>query len=84
MLNLRQLSDTNRSQTGSHAQYLSEASTPRFRPPSDLIGNIGEPLEHGQGDEFELDEGESQGEAAAPEQQPDSEPEPVAGPSAYA
>ena len=47
MLNLRQLASRN--EENSDAQHFSRFSV-NFRVSIDLIGNIGEPLEHGDGD----------------------------------
>ena len=67
MLNLRQLNRTDNTQTNSDAQHFSRFSM-NFRVPSDLLGNIGEPLDHGQSERLhEPDETEDH-EAAAEEQ----------------
>ena len=63
-MNLRRLSDSDKSQmqsrSGTHAGHI---STPNFVVQSDLLGNIGEDLDHSQShqpeDDVELDEWES-------------------------
>ena len=47
MLNLRQLNKTDNTENNSDAQHFSRFSID-FRVPSDLLGNIGEPLDHSQ------------------------------------
>lgn len=47
MLNLRQLNSANNAEADSDAQHLSQFSVD-FRVPSNFLGNIGEPLDHGQ------------------------------------
>ena len=47
MLNLRQLNNTDNAETNSDAQHFSRFSI-NFRVPSDLLGDIGEPLDHSQ------------------------------------
>ena len=47
MLNLRQFNKSERSQTNSDAQHFSRFSI-NFRVPSNLLGNIGEPLDYYQ------------------------------------
>ncbi|EKM56299.1 uncharacterized protein PHACADRAFT_207577 [Phanerochaete carnosa HHB-10118-sp] len=54
MLNLRQLNHT-ASQSSSDPQHFSRFSV-SFRVPSDLLGNIGEPLDHGQSERVEGDD----------------------------
>lgn len=50
MLNLRQSNRSGRpSSIDSRAQHFSQISV-NFRVPSDFLGNIGEPLDHGQSD----------------------------------
>ena len=47
MLNLRQLNKTDNTETDSDAQHFSRFSVD-LRVPSNLLGNIGEPLDHSQ------------------------------------
>ena len=55
MLNLRQLHGTNDAETTSVERKFSQFSV-NFRVPSDLLGNIGEPLDQGQLHELEDDD----------------------------
>ena len=66
MLNLRQLNKTDNAQSHSDAQRFSQFSV-EFRVPSDLLGNIGEPLDHSQAERLHED-GPEDREAAAEEQ----------------
>ena len=56
MLNLRQLNNTDNTETNSDPHHFSRFSID-FRVPSDLLGNIGEPLDHSQSER--LHEGET-------------------------
>lgn len=47
MLNLRQVGKSERTTTGSDTQHVSRFSI-HFRAPTDLLGNIGESLDHGE------------------------------------
>ena len=47
MLNLRQLHEADSTEASSDTQHFSQVSI-NFRAPSDLLGNIGEPLDHSQ------------------------------------
>ena len=47
MLNLRQLSKADNTETNSDARHVSRSSI-EFKAPSNLLGNIGEPLDHSQ------------------------------------
>ena len=67
MLNLRQLNKADNTQTNSDPQHFSRFSVD-FRVPSDLLGNIGEPLDHGQSERLHEDEPEDH--AAAADEQP--------------
>ena len=61
MLNLRQLNGMDNTETNSDVQYFSQFSV-EFRTPSNLLGNIGEPLDHSQSErihEGELGEREA-------------------------
>ena len=51
MLNLRQLGDSEPS-ANSDAQHFSRFSAPNFKVPSNFLGNIGEPLDHGQAERY--------------------------------
>ena len=55
MLNLRQLNNTDNTETNSDAQHFSRFSID-FRVPSDLLGNIGEPLDHSQSERLHEDD----------------------------
>ena len=66
MLNLRQLNKADSTQTNSDAQHESSRFSIHFRVPSDLLGNIGEPLDHSQSERLHDDEHEDY-EAAADE-----------------
>ena len=55
MLNLRQLNNTDNTETNSDAQHLSRFSID-FRVPSSLLGNIGEPLDHSQSERIHEDD----------------------------
>ena len=66
MLNLRQLNKADNTQSNSDAQHFSRFSL-EFRVPSDLLGNIGEPLDHSQAEWLHDDEPDNY-EAAAEEQ----------------
>ena len=57
MLNLRQLNKADNAQTNSDAHHFSRFSMD-FRVSSDLLGNIGEPLDHGQSERLHEDEPE--------------------------
>ncbi|EKM51647.1 uncharacterized protein PHACADRAFT_199151 [Phanerochaete carnosa HHB-10118-sp] len=48
ILNLRQLSQTDSTESTADVDRFSRFSVPNFRVPSDLLGNIGEPLDHRQ------------------------------------
>ena len=52
MLNLRQFNKSEHSQASSGAQRLSQLSAPNFRISSGRLGNIGEPLDHGQAERY--------------------------------
>ena len=84
MLNLRQLNNTDNTKTTSDAQHLSRFSMD-FRVPSDLLGNIGEPLDHSQSERLhEDDPGEHEVTAERSEDGTGADLEsagPVAGPS---
>lgn len=54
MFNLRSLSNMNASQTDSDPQHFSRFTVPNFRVPSNFIGDIGQPLVHGQSMDPEL------------------------------
>ena len=83
MLNLRQLNKTDNADTTSDAQHFSRFSID-FRVPSDLLGNIGEPLDHSRSerlpedapDEHELaaEESETSADAGLESAEPASEP----------
>ena len=63
MLNLRQLNKTDNTETNSDAQHFSRFSVD-FRVPSDILGNIGEPLDHSQSERLhESEPGEREGPA---------------------
>ena len=83
MLDLRQLNKTDSTQVNSDAQHFSRFSV-EFQVPSDLLGNIGEPLDHYQSERLHEDELDNH-EAAAEEQPIDARDTesagPVAGPS---
>ena len=55
MLNLRQLNKTDNTETNSDAQHFSRFSID-FRVPSDLLGNIGETLDHSQSERLHEDD----------------------------
>lgn len=55
MLNLRQLNNADNTHTNSDVQHFSQFSL-EFRSPSDLLGNIGEPLDHSQSERLHEDE----------------------------
>ena len=57
MLNLRQLNKADNTQTNSDAHHFSRFSMD-FRVSSGLLGNIGEPLDHGQSERLHEDEPE--------------------------
>ena len=83
MLNLRQLNKADNTETNSDAQHFSRFSID-FRVPSDLLGNIGEPLDYSQSGQ--LQEGDSSTHDTPAEEQPrvGMDPEsvrPAAGPS---
>ena len=68
MLNLRQLNKADNTQTTSDAHHFSRFSMD-FRVSSDVLGNIGESLDHGQSERQHEDEPEDH-EAAADHEQP--------------
>ena len=49
MLNLRQLDASDKFSTGSDTRRLSTISAANFRTPTSFLGNVGEPLDYGQG-----------------------------------
>ena len=55
MLNLRQLNQINNTQTDSDPRHFSRLSID-FRVPSAFLGNIGEPLDHGQSERVSEDD----------------------------
>ena len=55
MLNLRQLNNTDNTETNSDAQHFSRFSID-FRVPSSLLSNIGEPLDHSQSERIHEDD----------------------------
>ena len=84
MLNLRQLNKTDNTETNSDAHHFSRFSVD-FRVPSDILGNIGEPLDHSQSEWLhEGEPSEREGSAEDSEAGPGADLEsagPVAGPS---
>ena len=84
MLNLRQLNKTDNTETNSDAHHFSRFSID-FRVPSDLLGNIGEPLDHSQSEQIhEGEPDEREGPVEDSEAGPGADLEsagPVAGPS---
>ena len=84
MLNLRQLNNTDNTETNSDAHHFSRFSID-FRVPSGLLGNIGEPLDHSQSERLhEGEPSEREGSAEDSEAGPGADlesPGPVAGPS---
>ena len=55
MLNLRQLNEADSTQTDADGQHSSRSSI-NFRVPSNLLGNMGEPLDYHQSEQFHEDE----------------------------
>ena len=84
MLNLRQLNNTDNTETNSDAHHFSRFSVD-FRVPSDILGNIGEPLDHSQSERLhEGEPDEPEGPVEDSEAGPGADLEsagPVAGPS---
>ena len=84
MLNLRQLNNADNTKTNSDTQHPSRFSID-FRVPSDLLGNIGEPLDYSQSEQLHEDEpGEREVVAEESEASASTDlesAEPVAGPS---
>lgn len=48
MLDLRSLNGVNNTDSSSEYPFQSRASSPDFRIPESVLGNIGEPLQYGQ------------------------------------
>ena len=67
MLNLRQLNKADNTETNWDVQHSSRFSI-AFRAPSDLLGNIGEPLDYSQSEQ--LQEGDSSTDDTPAEEQP--------------
>ena len=91
LLDLRTLNKTETSTANSDVNHFSRFSAPHFGVPSDLLGNIGEPLDYGQAERLGYEEDDeplgaepSSATAALGETDGRAEPtelEPVAGPS---
>ena len=73
MLNLRQFNNLECSTSNSNMEHLSKFSVVNFRVPSEFLGNLGEPLDHNQAEQYGCEDDNDAGEMVASRNEEDTQ-----------